>query len=182
MSSVNSSSAQNWDGCIPHAATHGDPLLDSCYARRTSTSSRMPALWPNGPRIFPQTFLNAMDVGIDYLWTNALCIVQNDKDIQSHLANMVIVYGNAELTIESTTTNVSVVCQAIHRLLDGRHRLNTKPTFMETLKGCPWESLAWTLQEKFSRSACLFSESQAFGHPGHRRLKLTRKTSTNSLA
>jgi hypothetical protein len=28
----------------------------------------------------PQSFLNAMDVGIDYLWTDALCIVQNDKE------------------------------------------------------------------------------------------------------
>jgi hypothetical protein len=77
----------------------------------------------------PRTFLNAMDVGIDYLWTGALCIVQNDKEgIQSHLANMVIVYDNAELTIESTATNVSVACQAIHRLLGERRRFNIKST------------------------------------------------------
>jgi hypothetical protein len=70
-----------------------------------------------------------MDVGIDYLWTDALCIVQNDKeDIQAHLANMVIVYDNAELTIVSTATNVSVACQAIHRLLDGRRRFNIEST------------------------------------------------------
>lgn len=72
------------------------------------------------------TFLNAIDVGIDYLWTDALCIVQNDKDILSHLANMVIVYDNAELTIESTATNVSVACQAMYRWLDGRRRFNIK--------------------------------------------------------
>ena len=70
-----------------------------------------------------------MDVGIDYLWTDSFCIVQNDKeDIQSHLANMVIVYDNAELTIVSTATNVSVACQAIYRLLDGRRRFNIKST------------------------------------------------------
>jgi hypothetical protein len=77
----------------------------------------------------PHNSLNAMDVGIDYLWTGALCIVQNDKEgIQSNLANMVIVYDNAELTIESTATNVSVASQAIHRLLSGRRRFNIKST------------------------------------------------------
>jgi hypothetical protein len=105
---------------------------------------------------------------------------------------MVIVYDNAELTIVSTANervggmpgypSFARRETQVQYQVDGVQLINTKPIFTETLKDCPWESLAWTLQGKVSRSACLFSESQAFGHPGHRRLKLTRETFTNRLA
>jgi Heterokaryon incompatibility protein (HET) len=106
----------------------------------------------------PQTFLNAMDVGIDYLWTDALCIVQNDKEvIQSHLANMVIIYDNAEHHREHCYERVGGMPSypsfarretQVQYQVDGVQLINTKPIFTETLKGCLWESLAWTLQGK----------------------------------
>ena len=128
----------------------------------------------------PQTFLDSMkmaeSLGIEHLWIDALCIVQDDKeDVQAQLANMDVVYHNAELTIVSAVADASSGLPGypsfprtetqIEFRVDGIELINTKRTFAETLKDSPWESRAWTLQEKvFSKRMLIFTESQAFWH------------------
>jgi len=126
----------------------------------------------------PKTFLDSMEVtrqlGLDFLWIDALCIVQDDAaDIQSHLARMDVIYNNAELTIVSAGPNAAEGlpgCQGNPRpprqlefAAEGVALVNTQPGFAETVSRSAWESRGWTFQEKvFSRRMLVFTDLQAF--------------------
>jgi hypothetical protein len=76
----------------------------------TTTRDNIAALKANVPwSQLPPAFQDAIEVsrhlGIDYLWIDALCIVQGDKlDWEKESANMAEVYGNAFLTICAAAT------------------------------------------------------------------------------
>lgn len=55
----------------------------------------------------PPTFMDAVtttqELGIDHIWIDSLCIIQDDpKDWQQEAANMAAIYESAELTIAAT--------------------------------------------------------------------------------
>jgi hypothetical protein len=113
-------------------------------------------------------------LGLDFLWIDALCIIQDDKeDVDSHLSNMHVIYNNAELTIVSSGANASTGlpgCQGLPRpqtqvefKFGDISLINTNPGFAETVSKSAWECRGWTFQEKiFSRRMLVFTDLQVF--------------------
>lgn len=87
--------------------------LSWCWGKAlplTTTRDNIAALKANVPwSQLPPAFQDAIEIsrhlGINYLWIDALCIVQGDKlDWEKESANMAEVYGNAFLTICAAAT------------------------------------------------------------------------------
>jgi hypothetical protein len=127
----------------------------------------------------PPTIKDAMrvtrDIGLRYVWVDALCIVQDDDDDKKiFIPNMDIIYGNATLTIVACTNlspaealpGVSVprqcaqIIEQVQGLTIGAALHDTRiadPVF-ETSK---WNSRAWTFQERgLSQRSVYFGQSQ----------------------
>ena len=77
-----------------------------------------------------------------------MCIVQDNKeDVQSHLANMDVIYNNAELTIVITAADASSGISGyssfarqetqVQYQVNKVELINTKSTFVETLENRP---------------------------------------------
>ncbi len=57
------------------------------------------------PRTLRDAISVARDLGFNYLWIDALCIIQDDKDDQNReIAHMASYYNNARLTISATSS------------------------------------------------------------------------------
>lgn len=120
----------------------------------------------------PRTFRDAIEVtrtlGIQYLWIDSLCIIQNDGDdwaTQSRV--MATIYGNAFLTIAATTAKKSSegLFAEPNSRLPRTHELSSPPgtrvfahrdnshNFLKEMQGEPSPDLyplhtrGWTLQE-----------------------------------
>jgi hypothetical protein len=116
-------------------------------------------------------------IGERYLWVDALCISQNnDKEKQDLIDMMDRVYANAILTIvaangedayvglpgvQPRSRKIVQICREIH---PGKHLLYPLPEPMG-LEASPWNSRAWTMQERFlSRRLLVFLGGQAVWH------------------
>lgn len=68
--------------------------------------------WDKAPPVFRDATTIARKLGIDYLWIDALCIIQDDvKDWEIESSKMAAIYENARLTIAaSSSTNPTEHC------------------------------------------------------------------------
>lgn len=127
----------------------------------------------------PATFRDAMAVayqlGLRYLWIDAICILQDEEtDLVKHMNAMNSIYGSATLTIVCDTDNANSGIPGIGSPRESDQAIfkngnqayiSSKRTFGKALSDSPWESRAWCLQEKvFSQRLLVFTEFQMFYH------------------
>lgn len=127
---------------------------------------------PEIPSTFKDAFVVTTELDIQYIWIDALCILQdNEVQLQEHM-RMDSIYSSAVVTIVSDTDNadsgipgISVPrgpSQATFRY-DNTSYISSKRTFGGTMVDSIWETRAWCFQEKlFSKRLLIFSSSQAF--------------------
>jgi hypothetical protein len=123
------------------------------------------------PVAFQELFRIAYELGISFLWVDALCIIQLDEeDWTTESVRMRYIYENAYLTIAATSTSspmedisnrkgyiphlaraeingngrIFSLCQSIYSLWDRR---NISQIWPDTIKS-RWLHRAWTFQEK----------------------------------
>ncbi|KAF1815613.1 HET-domain-containing protein [Eremomyces bilateralis CBS 781.70] len=126
----------------------------------------------------PATFRDAIELaqrlGFQYLWIDALCIVQEraESAFKNHLKLMNEIYDNAQLTIVSGMPNAETGLPGMRshprspvqqEVTHGDLHFSSAQPFAQAIGNLPWESRGWTLQEKiFSTRLLIFTESQAF--------------------
>jgi hypothetical protein len=111
-------------------------------------------------------------LGERYLWTDAICIIQDDPMDKAELVkDMDIVYARAVLTIvaaegkhansglPSVRPNTRKASEAFN--ISNGLALQPSRAIAETLLNCPWSKRAWTFQEGILSSRCLIFTNQA---------------------
>lgn len=105
-------------------------------------------------------------IGEDYLWVDALCLIQDDSESKyAGIRNMHLIYSRAYLTI------VAASAKSAHSSLPGFRRGTRAPAMSETVKGrnlrshslsiagfidtTVYNSRGWTMQEFMLSSRCL---------------------------
>lgn len=134
--------------------------------------------------LIPRTIRDAMSVatemGLDYMWVDALCIVQDDQaDLEVQIGSMAQIYTNANLCIvvatnEPLTSGIrgfSVSREStIQRVTDVAPDLTIGITQLDIytiLSRSKWASRAWTYQEHMlSRRSIIFTNSEMLFHCG----------------
>jgi hypothetical protein len=128
----------------------------------------------------PQTIRDSMEVtrqmGLRYLWIDALCIRQDDaEDKAKVISQMCVIYGNAVLTIVAATNSdpsdglagVTSVPRSQSQIVERLQGVTVGVAFHDARKpyseieNSVWNSRAWTFQERLlSQRAVFFTDSQ----------------------
>lgn len=122
----------------------------------------------------PRTFQDAVKLtrllGMRYLWIDALCIIQDDReDWRREFANMCSIYENAAFSISALAPTDSSSGLLHNRGLDqcivtaGDMTFGVRPkldSMEEALRGTKLESRAWCLQERILAPAILHVGTQ----------------------
>lgn len=83
-------------GHIPLQTTHKNNLLEQFHVN-------IP--WEDLPRTFQDAIVVTLELGIEHLWVDSLCIIQDDdNDWKKEAASMSDVYANAFITIAATAS------------------------------------------------------------------------------
>jgi hypothetical protein len=127
----------------------------------------------------PATIEDAIQVTseleIDYLWVDALCLIQDDPDyIASQIPRMGEIYTSAIMTIIAAGSKDSwsplpgmragsrLVRKVAQQVGESRWA-NVLPRSRQAINTSLWNSRAWTFQEKiFSRRCLVFSDDQVY--------------------
>jgi Heterokaryon incompatibility protein (HET) len=126
----------------------------------------------------PQAIVDAMKVarkiGLQYLWVDALCIKQDDDvEKETQIAQMDKIYANAIVTIvaaDGRDANAPLKGVSTKRHVDQvvsevRQNVNVLIPVPTSKSLEPWESRAWTLQEKLlSNRLIVFSGGYMIWH------------------
>jgi hypothetical protein len=123
-------------------------------------------------RTVQDAILAVRGLGERYLWTDAICIVQDDPMDKAELVkDMDIVYARAVLTIvaaEGTHANSGLPgirsnTRKASESFNVTDDLVLQPSraIAEVLLNCPWSQRAWTFQEGILSSRCLIFTNQA---------------------
>lgn len=145
--------------------------------RQTLTSRLSGIEWEDIPRTFFDAFLAAKMLGLEYVWIDALCIIQDDeRDWQVEAAMMGDIYRGAQITFvaaSSRSTNDGFLGERI----PGRQNISIpysdkyrrgnysvtfsengyKEKFSEDIETSKWNTRGWTFQERqLSRRALFF--------------------------
>ncbi|KAE9368104.1 HET-domain-containing protein [Stipitochalara longipes BDJ] len=128
----------------------------------------------NLPKAITDAMEVARGVGLQYLWVDALCIKQDDEaEKETQIGQMDKIYANAVVTIvaadgknaNSPLKGVSTerdVDQVVAEVRPGVNVLIPVPTGKSL---APWETRAWTLQEKLlSNRLIVFSGGDMIWH------------------
>ncbi|KAK0658716.1 heterokaryon incompatibility protein-domain-containing protein [Cercophora samala] len=179
------------DGCL---ATVPTPCRYACLSyvwgknasthlhltSETKATLESPGVFHDGTIIISQTYLDAIkvtrDIGLRYLWVDALCIVQDDDAEKAIIiSQMAAVYGNAVINIVASTNfspddglpgvgNTSRTRSQIVKQIQG---LSVAASFHDPrqpyheIEDTVWNSRAWTFQERhLSQRAVYFTASQ----------------------
>jgi hypothetical protein len=154
---------------------------DYIYARLDNRTIRTyfdeEALAPDRVNL-PQAIIDAMEVtravGLQYLWVDALCIKQDDEsEKETQIAQMDKIYANAVVTIvaadgknaNSPLKGVSTERQIDQVVSEVRPDVNVLIPVPTGKSLAPWETRAWTLQEKLlSNRLIVFSGGYMIWH------------------
>jgi hypothetical protein len=126
----------------------------------------------------PQVITDAMEVargvGLQYLWVDALCIKQDDQgEKETQIGQMDKIYANAVVTIvaadgrnaNSPLKGVSTERQIDQVVSEVRPKVNVLIPVPTGKSLSPWETRAWTLQEKLlSNRLIVFSGGDMIWH------------------
>lgn len=146
-------------------------LLTRNWVRENQRSAEGPpciALPPDLPRTFVDAITLAHELGIPFLWIDALCIIQDDlADASAQIGNMASIYAQARVCIISAagddvraglpgvsskrTSHVRRACRIGERLFLGRANKNLS----DVLQSSKWKYRAWTYQEFMLSPRCL---------------------------
>jgi len=129
--------------------------------------------------IIPETILDAIRLvqrmGEQYLWVDALCIIQDsrdDKAAQIHI--MDLIYHRAVFTIFSAggdsarshlpgLSEGTRTCKQHVQVVQGLHLATTLPSVWEAVGRSTWNTRGWTFQEHLlSRRRLFFTEYQTY--------------------
>ncbi|EEU36257.1 uncharacterized protein NECHADRAFT_87130 [Fusarium vanettenii 77-13-4] len=149
------------------------------YTTDTKVGLETPGSLTDTTSNLPQTILDAMrvtrEVGLRYIWIDALCIIQDDdQDKAQIISKMGTIYENASFTIMASTNSDPTGG------LPGVSVPRSRAQIMAKIRGMPlgvalydgrlrhseiedglWNSRAWTFQERaLSRKAVFFTASQ----------------------
>jgi hypothetical protein len=117
-------------------------------------------------------------LGGKYLWVDSMCIIQDeDSDRSRHIESMHLIYHNAYATLinsSGTTCNsgfVGLSSKYPRSLLQAQMRLGSHSwatvddIWWTSLRTCPWNERAWTLQERIcSRRNIIFQDNKVLFH------------------
>jgi hypothetical protein len=112
-------------------------------------------------------------LGIQYLWVDTLCIVQDDpSDVARHYKTTHMIYQGAMLTVVSAAgidANGGLPGMSSARpvrqhtaVVHGMQMVTTLRPFASALKDSKWESRGWTFQEKVLSNRLLILLSTKF--------------------
>ncbi|KAG1743925.1 heterokaryon incompatibility protein-domain-containing protein [Suillus occidentalis] len=132
---------------------------------RTTTDNIAERSTPGGLNMttFPETIsdsiLFARQLGLRYLWIDALCIIQDSlQDKITQIQSMDLVYGHSYLTIMAAAG-----ASARDPLRSWLHLCVGPPRLQEALALSVWNTRCWTYQESaLSRRRLYFTEQQVY--------------------
>jgi hypothetical protein len=144
-----------------------DEVLPTRLTRANLDSLQRPNALTTSNVLIPRTVQDAIEVckstGERYLWVDSLCIIQDEDDPTkaSNISHMGQIYGEAIFTIvagDAEDADAGMLGVSRHRFVPDQLMENIHgnvqlflPTSQEQ-KFDPWETRAWTFQEKlFSR-------------------------------
>ena len=126
----------------------------------------------NQPHTCARTIRDAMEicrqVGVQYLWVDALCIIQDSKQKSLHMLNMDAIYASASFTIVPADSQNAF--HGIHGVSQPRGRVQNQDvdpswfvfginSISNWLAKSPWAGRSWTYQEAtLSRRLLVFTE------------------------
>jgi Heterokaryon incompatibility protein (HET) len=170
-------------------------------------SARLASLpWKELPPLFHDAFLVTRELGLEYIWIDALCIVQDDEhDWEIEAARMGDTYRNAHITIvaaQSRSTNDSFLrreksnslveipfVSRIYPQISGNYQLSFSPLgyvsdFVEDVERSKWNERGWTFQERLLSHRVLFfgKRMMFFECRTHRQAENYRGTLNRNLA
>lgn len=167
-----------WGVKLMEQATGRRPITTSrSDLRRNDNGEEISPLQDGLPRTIEDAIWLTAELGYQYLWVDAICIVQDESPElkEAHLLRMDAVYNCSELTIvaasgahaDSGLPGISIprrhapVSENI-----GSHQLSTmSPSFseLENSRSLVWNTRGWTFQEKiFAKRILLFTEYQVY--------------------
>ncbi|KAI0760155.1 heterokaryon incompatibility protein-domain-containing protein, partial [Fomes fomentarius] len=140
-----------WGGEVP-----GKTVLANVDARREAI---------DGAEL-PANFLEAMrttrELGIRYLWIDALCIIQDcDEHWRAEAAKMAAIYSGAAVVVSamdsaSSTAGILKPNRVASVRLDGTHVVQKNlPLFQQEVASCPLNRRGWCMQERLLAPAIL---------------------------
>ena len=133
-----------WGGNIPNKT-----LQDSLEARKKVM------LIVELPKNFQDAIEITRQLGLRYLWIDALCILQDSSsDWKAEAARMAEVYSNATIMISALSAPCSTSGILGNRfpavVLNKEYGIQrAMPEFTDVLEGCALNSRAWGMQERF---------------------------------
>ncbi|RYP83654.1 hypothetical protein DL770_005347 [Monosporascus sp. CRB-9-2] len=140
------------------------------------------AIIPENPQL-GRTIADALRlcrlINYRYLWVDALCICQDDKeDVAAQIAHMDRIYQSAALAIVQASADPDTsVHTPLRGLLPGSRKIRQeqviiqdqkvlcthRPPFTGAIQRSQWTTRGWTLQERFlSRRLLYFTDHQVF--------------------
>ena len=133
--------------------------------------------------LLPRVIQDAIDLvrrlGLQYIWIDALCIVQDSpRSWKLNAYNMDLIYGNATLTIcaadgedasvglramhSSGYSNIHVIENCNPNKRPPLHLMVTRPPEMH-IRASKWNTRAWTFQERLlSRRCLIFTDGRVY--------------------
>ncbi|USP73399.1 HET-domain-containing protein [Curvularia clavata] len=111
--------------CLSHRWSKPAALV----TKRSNVASHAKSIdWKTLPKTFKEAILITQDLGLQHLWVDSLCIIQDDdNDKQRELAKMSSIYTNAYITIAATHAEGEMHgCYSAGSFYHQDHRLSLK--------------------------------------------------------
>lgn len=91
--------------CLSHRwGTPSDTMFRTTSSTLSAFKEEIP--WASLPRTFQDAVSVTRRLGLDFLWIDSLCIIQDDaRDWQQQSANMATIYQNAFITLAATNSD-----------------------------------------------------------------------------
>ena len=129
--------------------------------------------------LIPRTLMDAIYlvkcIGMQYLWVDSLCIVQDDDiDKQQQLTIMDSIFSGAKLLVVAATgsdanTGLPGIGSTPRRIsqrvekITGTQFISAQPSVQQAIEQSKWNSRGWTFQEAIlSRRVLVFTESLVY--------------------